>query len=73
MEKTVNKYLIGNLFVCPDLSKYESLIVNDEMFGSIIVDALMLKPSSIGVGGTEPLFYMMEQFVSMGVPAHFSI
>ena len=27
--------------------------------------------SSIGYGGTSTLFYMMEQFDSTGVPAHF--
>ena len=29
--------------------------------------------SSIGHGGTSTVFYMMEQFDSIGVPAHFSI
>ena len=33
---------------------------------------IVSEPSSIALGGTSTLSYIMEQFGSMGLPAHFS-
>ena len=43
-----------------------------ESYSVFFISGRAFTCSSIGVGGTRPFSYMLEQFVSMGVRDHFS-